>query len=121
MLNHTMYSCAVMLLALAITPPLVLYKERGQVARAPSMSKGLAWLHVSSIAFAVLFARFFIFDLVVSLGPSHPHEGFLLGVLVLCIAFGTVPLVSKFFSNSSSARRLLASTAAFGLMLTLLR
>lgn len=46
---------------------------------------------------SVVLSRFAIFDLIQSFLAPHPSEGLLFGVLLIAIAAGCFPLVSRCF------------------------
>lgn len=102
-----------------MSPPLLLYKETGgRHARAQPWQVAL---HVLFIVVAVLLARFALFDLLVHVYGGRPPEGVALGVLVLAMAGGCVPLVARHLSHSQPAKRAISLAVAAGALLCLLQ
>lgn len=103
---------------LAASPPLLLASNRPQQRR---MAPWQGAAHAVSIAAAVTYARFAVFDLLQWQIGSRPAEGLVLGVLLLLVAAGCQPLIFRHFGHSFVAKRLVAVTAAAGVLLVLLR
>jgi hypothetical protein len=116
---------------LAITPPLLVdshssgsivgsssdlhLRRRSQLL--PWQGAGLA----TAVIFAVIAARYAIFDMLHMLLNRRPSEALATGVLLLAASLGCIPLVSRYYKGSQQAKRALLLTAAAGLLLMLLR
>lgn len=127
LINEDPVVVPVLLMLLAASPPLLLYAAPPvqTLGNRPfptgyRMPVSVATMHVVTVVLAVANARFFLFDLVMALGSPHPKEGVLLGALVLTVAVGCAPLLTRFFPNAQTGRRLMALTVSFGILLVLL-
>lgn len=107
------------MLTLAVSPPILLYKETG--GRHPRIHPWQVGAHVALIVVAVLIARFALFDVLMYVYGGRPPEGVLLGVLILAMASGCIPLVSRHLSHSQPAKRAVTLAVAAGALLVLLR
>lgn len=101
----------------AITVPLLL-KKSNPVEELPTW-KGV--MLTGTVISAVLLARMVIFDLVQSVLDSRPPESFLLGLLLISISTGCLPLLLKFYPSNPGPRRALILTGALGGLLCVLR
>jgi len=83
----------------------------------PWQGAGLA----AAVIFAVIAARYAIFDMLHMLLSRRPSEALATGALLLSASLGCIPLVSRYYAGSQQAKRALLLTAAAGLLLMLLR
>ncbi|KAL4547928.1 hypothetical protein Ndes2526B_g07145 [Nannochloris sp. 'desiccata'] len=83
----------------------------------PWQGTGLA----TAVIFAVIAARYAIFDMLHMLLNRRPSEALATGALLLAASLGCIPLVSRYYKGSQQAKRALLLIAAAGLLLMLLR
>ncbi|QDZ19924.1 hypothetical protein HOP50_03g24420 [Chloropicon primus] len=133
--SHLVVPCTVVLMA--VTAPVQLYRRAGRDApaawgrpghhgRASSSGriKMREWqgvCHAASIALAVLYARFTVFDVLQALLGSRPNEGLLVGSLLIGSSAACVPMLRAHFPFSQAGRRLVISVLASGLVIALVR
>lgn len=109
--------------ALAVTPPILVHGEESGLAPRrrghllPWQGIGLA----TAVVFAVIAARYAIYDMLHMLLNRPPSEALATGALLVAAAVGCLPLVSKYYAASPQAKRALLLTAAAGILLMLLR
>eukprot|EP01026_Neomeris_dumetosa_P003152 TRINITY_DN10858_c1_g2_i1.p1 TRINITY_DN10858_c1_g2~~TRINITY_DN10858_c1_g2_i1.p1 ORF type:complete len:556 (-),score=45.39 TRINITY_DN10858_c1_g2_i1:41-1708(-) len=101
--------------------PFVFYANRqsGHMRQKFPVWKGC--LHVIGIIIVVSYARFALFDVVQYLLGNVPSEGMLLGVLVLTLATGCLPLIVKCYPQSQVARKLVGILVLAGILLLMLK
>ncbi|KAL9668523.1 hypothetical protein QQ045_006057 [Rhodiola kirilowii] len=101
-------------LLLAISPPLLLYKDKSRTA-----SKMRAWqgyAHAGVVALSVWFCRETIFEALQWWNGRHPSDSLLLGFCILLTGLACVPIVALHFSHVLSAKRCLVLVVATGLL-----
>lgn len=103
---------AATLLLLAITPPLVLYKDRGS-----RMKPWQGVAHAAVVCTSVWLCRFTIFEALQWWTGLVPSDGLLLGSLVLSMGLASAPIVTQHFSHLQSAKRTLVLVIAVGVLL----
>eukprot|EP00271_Cylindrocystis_brebissonii_P003782 TRINITY_DN15034_c0_g1_i1.p1 TRINITY_DN15034_c0_g1~~TRINITY_DN15034_c0_g1_i1.p1 ORF type:complete len:1089 (-),score=216.57 TRINITY_DN15034_c0_g1_i1:498-3764(-) len=107
------------LLMLAITPPILLYKERQKGG-----SRMKAWqgaFHVVTIAAAVWLCRYSLFDALLWWSGHRPAHALLLGVLLLFGLAACLPIVVLHFAHVQSVRRAMGLLAVTALLLVVLQ
>jgi hypothetical protein len=116
---------------LAVMPPILVDGDSPNTARGSGIdltlrrrSRLLPWQGAglaAAVVFAVIAARYAIFDMLHMVLNRRPSEALATGALLLCASLGCVPLVSRYYKGSQQAKRALLLTAAAGLLLVLLR
>ncbi|KAJ0915071.1 hypothetical protein HanPSC8_Chr06g0245771 [Helianthus annuus] len=102
------------ILLLAVSPPLLLYKDRSRTA--PKMKPWQGYSHAAVIALSVWFCRETIFEALQWWNGRSPSGGLLLGVCVLLTGLACVPIVALHFSHVMSAKRSLVLVIATGVL-----
>lgn len=108
------------LLLLAASAPLYMYTPDPNKRRI-RLQPWQGWLHVLSVVISAGLARFAIFDVVQFVLSARPSEGLLLGVLVMVLAVGCVPLVTTCYTHNPSAAKSVVLLGSVGLLLVLLQ
>ncbi|GLJ45910.1 hypothetical protein SUGI_0966700 [Cryptomeria japonica] len=103
------------LLLLAISPPLLLYKEKGKTGSKMKPWQGFS--HAAVIALSVWFCRNTIFEALQWWNGRPPSDGLLLGFIILLSGLGCFPIVSHHFSHILLARRVLLLVVVVGVLL----
>lgn len=106
-------------LLMAVSPPLLLYKEKSRTA-----SKMKAWqgyVHAGVVALSVWFFRETIFEALQWWNGRPPSDGVLLGFCILLTGLACVPIVALHFSHVMSAKRCLVLVVATGLLFILMQ
>lgn len=106
-------------LMLAISPPLLLYKDKSRVASKMKPWQGYA--HAGVVALSVWFCREAIFEALQWWNGRAPSDGLLLGSCILLIGLACVPIVALHFSHVMPAKRCLVLIVATGLLFILLQ
>ncbi|KAK9076237.1 hypothetical protein SSX86_004570 [Deinandra increscens subsp. villosa] len=102
------------ILLLAVSPPLLLYKDRSRTAS--KMKPWQGYSHAAVIALSVWFCRETIFEALQWWNGRSPSGGLLLGSCILLIGLACVPIVALHFSHVMSAKRSLVLVIATGLL-----
>lgn len=84
----------------------------------PPLPTGLYIILTTS---ALGYARMVLYDELLLLLGYPPSAGALTGALIIALALAQLPLVQQRYPHSQSAKRLLASVAALGLLLAILK
>ncbi|KAI8462462.1 MAG: hypothetical protein J3K34DRAFT_462917 [Monoraphidium minutum] len=108
------------LLALAAAAPAALH-EPPQGKRRCRIKPWQGLAHAGAIVSAALLARFAVFDVVQWAAMGRPHEGVLLGALLVATALALAPLVSRCYRHNQAVFRLNAGLGLLGVMLMLLQ
>ncbi|KAF9619043.1 hypothetical protein IFM89_004401 [Coptis chinensis] len=106
-------------LLLAISPPLLLYKDRAKTA-----SKMKAWqgyTHAAVITLSTWFCRETVFEVLQWWYGKPPSDGLLLGFFIILSGLACIPIVALHFSHVQSAKRCLVLVVAMGLLFILLQ
>ncbi|BBM96840.1 hypothetical protein MPTK1_1g01090 [Marchantia polymorpha subsp. ruderalis] len=106
---------ASIVLLLAITPPLVFYKDKGKGLSRMKPWQGL--LHASIVLVAVWFCRNTIFEVLQWVTGQPPSDGLLLGFLVLATGLSSAPIVTQHFPHVQSAKSAMVLVVTFGICL----
>ncbi|KAG9144769.1 hypothetical protein Leryth_017247 [Lithospermum erythrorhizon] len=115
--NSVLWVSAVLLLA--VTPPVLLYKERSRTAS--KMKPWQGYGHAVVIALSVWFFRETIFEALQWWNGRPPSDGLLLGSCILLIGLACIPIVSLHFSHVMAAKRCLVLVIAAGTLFILLQ
>ncbi|CAA7031546.1 unnamed protein product [Microthlaspi erraticum] len=106
-------------LLLAVSPPLLLYKEKSKSASKMKSWQGYA--HAVVVAVSVWFCRETIFDALQWWNGRPPSDGLLLGFSIVLIGLACIPIVALHFSHVLSAKRSLVLVVATGCMFILMQ
>ncbi|KAJ6388304.1 hypothetical protein OIU77_026806 [Salix suchowensis] len=106
-------------LLLAVTPPLLLYKEKSQTGSKMKPWQGYA--HAGVVALSVWFFRETIFEALQWWNGRAPSDGLLFGFCIALTGLACVPIVALHFSHVLSAKRCLVLVVATGLLFILLQ
>eukprot|EP00879_Flechtneria_rotunda_P012843 GHRR01013409.1.p1 GENE.GHRR01013409.1~~GHRR01013409.1.p1 ORF type:complete len:1004 (+),score=317.90 GHRR01013409.1:346-3357(+) len=107
-------------LLLTAGAPLYMYTtEQGKLRVRLGAWQGLA--HVLATVVAVGLARFAVFDVVQWSALGRPHEGVLLGALLVVTAASLLPLITRCWAHNQTAMRLVVMVGVSGLLLAILQ
>ncbi|KAL7135244.1 hypothetical protein ABFS83_11G080400 [Erythranthe nasuta] len=101
-------------LLLAVSPPLLLYKDKSKSASKMKPWQGYA--HAGVVALSVWFCRETIFEALQWWNGRPPSDGLLLGSCILLTGLACVPIVAMHFSHVMAAKRYLVLVVATGLL-----
>ncbi|GAU16528.1 hypothetical protein TSUD_167590, partial [Trifolium subterraneum] len=107
------------ILLLAVSPPLLLYRDKSKTASKMKPWQGYA--HACVVALSVWFCRETIFEALQWWNGRSPSDGLMLGFCILLIGMACIPIVAIHFSHVLSAKRCLVLIAATGLLLILMQ
>ncbi|KAM1303979.1 hypothetical protein FF1_021593 [Malus domestica] len=107
------------ILLLAVTPPLLLYKDKSRTASKMKAWQGYA--HAGVVSLAVWFCRETIFEALQWWNGRPPSDGLLLGCCIVLTGLACVPIVALHFSHVLSAKRCLVLVVATGLLFILMQ
>ncbi|XP_010556079.1 PREDICTED: uncharacterized protein LOC104825454 [Tarenaya hassleriana] len=99
-------------LLLAVSPPLLLYKDKSRTGS--KMKPWQAYAHAGVVAISVWFCRETIFEALQWWNGRSPSDGLLLGFCIILIGLGCVPIVALHFSHVLAAKRCLVLVVAMG-------
>uniref|UniRef100_A0ACD5X3F2 Uncharacterized protein n=1 Tax=Avena sativa TaxID=4498 RepID=A0ACD5X3F2_AVESA len=106
-------------LLLAVTPPLLLYRDK--LKGAPRMKIWQAYFHASVIAFSAWLCRETVFEVLQWWNGRPPSDGLLLGSYILLIGVACIPIVALHFPHAQSAKRILVLVVATGLLFVIVQ
>uniref|UniRef100_A0A7N0U9B0 No exine formation 1 n=1 Tax=Kalanchoe fedtschenkoi TaxID=63787 RepID=A0A7N0U9B0_KALFE len=106
-------------LLLAVSPPLLLYKDKSRSASRMKAWQGYA--HAGVVALSVWFCREAIFEALQWWNGRPPSDGLLLGFCILLTGLACVPITALHFSHVLSAKRCLVLVVATGLLFILMQ
>ncbi|OMP11412.1 hypothetical protein CCACVL1_00533 [Corchorus capsularis] len=106
-------------LLLAISPPLLLYRDKSRTASKMKAWQGYA--HAVVVALSVWFCRETIFEALQWWNGRAPSDGLLLGFCILLTGLACIPIVALHFSHVMSAKRCLVLVVATGLLFILMQ
>uniref|UniRef100_A0A2N9FBP8 No exine formation 1 n=1 Tax=Fagus sylvatica TaxID=28930 RepID=A0A2N9FBP8_FAGSY len=106
-------------LLLAISPPVLLYKDKSRTASKMKAWQGYA--HAAVVALSVWFCRETIFEALQWWNGRSPSDGLLLGFCILSMGLACIPIVALHFSHVLSAKRSLVLVVATGLLFILMQ
>ncbi|MBA0606123.1 hypothetical protein Godav_018635 [Gossypium davidsonii] len=107
------------ILLLAISPPLLLYRDKSRTASKMKAWQGYA--HATVVALSVWFCRETIFEALQWWNGRPPSDGLLLGFCILLTGLACVPIVALHFSHVMSAKRCIVLVVATGLLFILMQ
>ncbi|KAM0987870.1 hypothetical protein ACFX13_012123 [Malus domestica] len=107
------------ILLLAVTPPLLLYKDKSRTASKMKAWQGYA--HAGVVSLSVWFCRETIFEALQWWNGRPPSDGLLLGFCIVLMGLACVPIVALHFSHVLSAKRCLVLVVATGLLFILMQ
>ncbi|KAG0530025.1 hypothetical protein BDA96_05G148600 [Sorghum bicolor] len=106
-------------LLLAVTPPLLLYRDKSKGAS--KMKVWQAYFHASVIAFSAWLCRETIFEALQWWNGRPPSDGLLLGSYILLTGVACIPIVVLHFPHVQSAKRFLVLVVATGLLFVVMQ
>ncbi|XP_061989600.1 uncharacterized protein LOC133708162 [Rosa rugosa] len=106
-------------LLLAVTPPLLLYKDKSRTAS--KMQTWQGYTHAGVVSLSVWFCRETIFEALQWWNGRAPSDGLLLGFCIVLMGLACVPIVALHFSHVLPAKRCLVLVVATGLLFILLQ
>ncbi|ONM26675.1 no exine formation 1 [Zea mays] len=106
-------------LLLAVTPPLLLYRDKSKGAS--KMKVWQAYFHASVIAFSAWLCRETIFEALQWWNGRPPSDGLLLGSYILLTGVACIPIVALHFPHAQSAKRFLVLIVATGLLFVVMQ
>lgn len=106
-------------LLLAVSPPLLLYRDR--LKGASKMKRWQGHAHACVIAISAWFCRETIFEALQWWNGMPPSDGLLLGSYILLTGIACIPIIALHFSHSQQAKRFLVLVVALGLLLIILQ
>ncbi|KAG2576949.1 hypothetical protein PVAP13_6NG065600 [Panicum virgatum] len=106
-------------LLLAVTPPLLLYRDNSKGAA--RMKVWQAYFHASVIAFSAWLCRETIFEALQWWNGRPPPDGLLLGSYILLTGVACIPIVILHFPHVQSAKRFLVLVVATGLLFVIMQ
>ncbi|GAV80798.1 hypothetical protein CFOL_v3_24258 [Cephalotus follicularis] len=107
------------ILLLAVSPPLLLYKDKSRTGSKMKAWQGYA--HAGVVAVSVWFCRETIFEALQWWNGRPPSDGLLLGFCIVLTGLACVPIVAMHFSHVLSAKRCLVLLVAAGLLFILMQ
>lgn len=107
------------ILLLAVSPPLLLYKDKSRTASKMKVWQGYA--HASVVALAIWFCRETIFEALQWWNGRPPSDGLLLGFCIILTGLACVPIVALHFSHVLPAKRFLVLVVAMGILFVLMQ
>ncbi|PKU64648.1 uncharacterized protein LOC110107839 [Dendrobium catenatum] len=115
--KSVMWVSAVLLLA--VSPPLLLYRDRLKGASKMKIWQGYA--HACVVAISAWFCRETIFEALQWWNGMPPSDGLLLGSYILLTGIACIPIVALHFSHAQPAKRFLVLVVTMALLLILLQ
>ncbi|CAD6256854.1 unnamed protein product [Miscanthus lutarioriparius] len=106
-------------LLLAVTPPLLLYRDKSKGAS--KMKVWQAYFHASVIAFSAWLCRETIFEALQWWNGRPPSDGLLLGSYILLTGVACIPIIGLHFPHVQSAKRFLVLVVATGLLFVVMQ
>ncbi|PKA56869.1 hypothetical protein AXF42_Ash002172 [Apostasia shenzhenica] len=106
-------------LLLAVSPPLLLYRERSKGFSKMKLWQGYA--HACIVATSAWFCREAIFEALQWWSGKPPSDGLLLGSYILLTGIACMPIVALHFSHAQPAKRFLLLVVAMGLLFMLMQ
>ncbi|XP_058102832.1 uncharacterized protein LOC131246592 [Magnolia sinica] len=110
--KSVLWASAVLLLA--VSPSLLLYKDKSKASSRMKPWQGI--VHAGVIAFSAWFCRETIFEALQWWNGRPPSDGLLLGFYILSTGVACIPIVALHFSHVQSAKRFLVLVVAAGLL-----
>lgn len=110
---------AAAVLLLAVSPPLLLYKDKSKGGSKMKVWQGCA--HACVVAVSAWFCRETVFEALQWWYGRPPSDGLFLGFYILLTGIACIPIVALHFSHAQSAKRFLVLVVAMGLLFILLQ
>ncbi|KAF8390758.1 hypothetical protein HHK36_025285 [Tetracentron sinense] len=101
-------------LLLAVSPPLLLYKEKSKTGLKMKTWQGYA--HAAVVALSTWFCRETIFEALQWWNGRPPSDSLLLGFCIVLAGMACIPIVALHFSHVQLAKRCLVLVVATGLL-----
>ncbi|KAK1272029.1 hypothetical protein QJS04_geneDACA020997 [Acorus gramineus] len=102
------------ILLLAVSPPLLLYKDKSKVSSKMTVWQGYA--HAGVVAVSAWLCRETIFEVLQWWNGRVPSDGLLMGSYILLTGLACIPIVALHFSHVQTAKRSLVLVIATGLL-----
>ncbi|XP_050223674.1 uncharacterized protein LOC126673537 [Mercurialis annua] len=106
-------------LLLAISPPVLLYKDKSRTGSKMKSWQGYA--HAAVVSLSVWFCRETIFEALQWWNGRPPSDGLLLGFCIALIGLACVPIVALHFSHVLAAKRCLVLVVATGVLFIMMQ
>lgn len=107
------------ILLLAVSPPLLLYKDKSRATSKMRPWQGYA--HAGVVVLAVWLCRETIFEALQWWNGRPPSDGLLLGFCILLAGFSCLPILVLHFSHVMLAKRCMVLVIATGVLFTLMQ
>ncbi|KAK1310044.1 hypothetical protein QJS10_CPA08g00388 [Acorus calamus] len=102
------------ILLLAVSPPLLLYKDKAKASSKMKVWQGYA--HAAVVAVSAWLCRETIFEALQWWNGRAPSDGLFMGSYILLTGLACIPIVALHFSHVQSAKRFLVLVVATGLL-----
>ncbi|XP_051122090.1 uncharacterized protein LOC127245314 [Andrographis paniculata] len=106
-------------LLLAVSPPLLLYRDKSKSASKMKPWQGYA--HACVVALSVWYCRETIFEALQWWNGRSPSDGLVFGSCILLIGLACIPIVALHFPHVMAAKRYLVLLLATGLLFVLMQ
>ncbi|MCO5577316.1 hypothetical protein L7F22_031144 [Adiantum nelumboides] len=110
---------AAAILLLAISPPVLLYRDKSKGAS--RMKPWQAFAHAAAVCISIWFCRYTLFETLQSFMGRPPSDGLILGAILFTCAVASMPIVTYHFAHVQAAKRALVLLAALGACLIFLQ
>ncbi|KAG6581973.1 hypothetical protein SDJN03_21975, partial [Cucurbita argyrosperma subsp. sororia] len=107
------------ILLLAVSPPLLLYKDKSRTSSKMKAWQGYA--HAGVVALSVWFFRETIFEVLQWFIGRPPSDGLLLGCCIFMAGLACIPIVALHFPHVLLAKRCLVLVVATGLLFIMMQ
>ncbi|KAJ8493704.1 hypothetical protein OPV22_015425 [Ensete ventricosum] len=107
------------ILLLAVSPPLLLYKDK--LKGASKMKPWQGYAHASVVALSAWLCRETIFEALQWWNGRPPSDGLLLGSFILLAGIACIPIVALHFSHVQLVKRILVLVVSTGLLFVLMQ
>ncbi|KAH6558160.1 hypothetical protein KP509_1Z076600 [Ceratopteris richardii] len=110
---------ASVILLLAVSPPILLYRDK--LKGYSRMKTWQGFVHAVAISISIWFCRYTLYETLQAFLGHPPSDGLILGVLVFTSAAACMPIVAYHFSHVQAAKRALFLVAVLGACLMFLQ
>lgn len=107
------------ILLLAVSPPVLLYKDKSRMAS--KMKPWQGYVHAGVVALSVWFCRETIFEALQWWHGRSPSDGLLVGTCIILAGLACIPIVALHFSHVVAAKRWLILVVATGALFILMQ